>query len=260
MPQLRIQHLMLLVLYVAVALAMSLPAMHARGVGRPLLLSVTIPGVPLTLAGLSWLILRPGPQRDLVQISFLFIAHASVGLTPFVFLALSKSDSLFWFLNLALGLAWSFRSLLIARKWLTLKPCPHCRKKVLLDAQPGKEPVQHQELTHEEARKMAWLESQRLAYYSCDSCARVGELSAAEARQSCPHCGGINLRRLQRLDHGYQSPRFLPRGGFYWCLACGAGASSVFRASGSTRSARMMTSPTGAGISSVGSETGLIGR
>ncbi len=80
MPPLKIRHLMILVVYVAVVLAWVLAALRTTGSTKGIsdsLLRVLF--IPMVLAGLSALILRPGPHRDWIT------AFALIGQVIFLF-------------------------------------------------------------------------------------------------------------------------------------------------------------------------------
>src|SRR5262245_35644850 len=117
----RIRHLMLLILYAAIAIALAIPAVRARGSDRArvLLTSLSI-GIAWVLASLSWLILRPGPHRDWVT-AFLFWLSFTVATPCWIvesFTRIGRSDRVF---SVVMTLQCAYCSVWIARRFLI--PC-----------------------------------------------------------------------------------------------------------------------------------------
>ena len=71
---------MLLVVYVAVGLALLLDALRTSGPERPKNVFTVVMFMPGLMAGLSAMILRPGPSRDLVAAFFVTSQFMFVGL------------------------------------------------------------------------------------------------------------------------------------------------------------------------------------
>jgi predicted RNA-binding Zn-ribbon protein involved in translation (DUF1610 family) len=228
MPQMRIRHLMLLVLYIAIGLALSMPAINAGGLLRTVFVNLTLIGVPLVWAGLSWLILRPGPHRDWIIYACLVVSLAALFLFQSIAFVNSVSLGVMrgrfgwgWVVPILVTFSFGFQIIWTVKRLLMPKQCPRCGKRSLQNAEPWKVRLRRVETTPVEAEPQARGEAQRLSYYLCESCGLARELSSAEAQQCCPSCGGIAWVRLRRLD-GFEPPRESPRGDFYWCLACSA--------------------------------------
>jgi len=126
---------MLLVLYVAVALALSMPAIRSRGPERDLLVPITLVCVPIALAGLSWFILRPGPRRDWVMGFFLCL---SLTLNTFWWTVdyFTGTSELEWFIRFAMIMQFGLGGIWLAKRSLILERCPRCGKMALLNADP----------------------------------------------------------------------------------------------------------------------------
>ena len=135
MLRMNIRTLMFLVLYSAVALGLFMPALRAPESQRFDLLGVAMVGIPLVLAGLSWLIHRPGPRRDWLVGFFAWCTFVVLG--SLFAIAGSHNNDLrsYWLAGLCLASAVVFA-------WRRLLPeeCPACRKRGLLNAIPSSVP------------------------------------------------------------------------------------------------------------------------
>jgi hypothetical protein len=218
MLRLRIRHLMLLVLYVAVILALTMPAIRTRGPDRVAFILATVLGVPMAMAAFSALILRPGPHRDWLTCFFVTIPMTFLALVltigtlmgamttkeiagtwrePVNWVIWSLVDVLLWVVVIALG-----------RGFLVPKQCPRCRKISLLQA--------------------FYLDAERpqnasYGHYRCGVCEYEALLTRSEAHQACPHCGRTTWSCLWKAKDGSRrSWSYHYKYKFYWCLACGA--------------------------------------
>ena len=134
MLRMNIRTLMFLVLDSSVALWLFMPALRRRR-ARVDLLGVAMFGVPPVLAGLSWLIHRPGPRRDWL-VGFFGVVDLRRAGKPVRDRRLSDSDLLTY------GLAGLCLAAAVVFAWRRLLPeeCPACRKRGLLKARPSSTP------------------------------------------------------------------------------------------------------------------------
>jgi hypothetical protein len=216
MPRLTIRHLMLLVLYVA-------PGMPALGAPAPVrafyLSPATFVGAPVALAGVSWFILRPGPNLDWVIVFLVWL-----GLTLFsggscIGIFMHAED---WFAFVLGALAYLLvlcLSTWIAERWLIPIQCPLCGKNSLLGADPWLGWQRSQELLGIKALP-ARQESEQFSFCHCEFCGLEELLSRAEARQGCPNCARGRPHRLWTPKDGSRTPDSFLRYEFYWCMAC----------------------------------------
>jgi ribosomal protein L37AE/L43A len=208
MPALRIRHLMIVVVYVAVVLAWVLAALRTTGSTNGIadsLLRVLF--IPMGLAGLSVLILRPGPHRDWItafaltgQVVFLVNWFT---LPPLLFLFLlpalrkATSNTQMWgefvaMLAICILVGILLATALIAEaRWLIRRECPRCGRKRLLRAL-------FQNLRRPRTGR----------YYRCGVCDHHAKISRSQYAKGCPSCGKHTL-----LREAYS---------FYWCLNCRA--------------------------------------
>ncbi len=208
MRPLKIRHLMILVVYVAVVLAWVLAALRTTGSTngiRDSLLRVLF--IPVVLAGLSALILRPGPHRDWVTAfaltgQFIFLVNWFT-LPPLLFLYFlpafrnATSNIQMWkefvaILAICILVGLLLVTALIAEaKWLIRRECPRCGRKKLLRALFQ---IQRRQRTGR--------------YYRCGVCDHHAKISRSQYMKGCPSCGKHTL-----LLEPYT---------YYWCLNCHA--------------------------------------
>ena len=209
----RIRHLVILVVYVAVALAFVVAVIRAPGpeqVQQAWILGMLIPAI---LIGSAALLLRPGPHRDWITSFFWSLSMLVLALfctLPVLIVAwrgqflaeIAKRGSMVGPAMFYSLISWG--GLLFIARWnLTARPCPGCGRRTLVRAA-------NQQEKH---RVKAW-------YHRCTACNQVcrvpsddrrgpsirGAGREAMPRPVCPHCGGETLRRIP-----YQ---------FFWCLGC----------------------------------------
>jgi hypothetical protein len=202
LPRLRIRHLMILIVYVAVTLTVMLAASDKS---EPRLFDVIGASIvlPLVLSSLSVLLLRPGPSRDWVVAFFWTIFQGLLAilfaaptlLVIFMYRRLNgpvgpiKGAQLIvpiisFYGLLCLGLA-----VRQGRLYLIPAQCPRCERKRLLRA------------------VLSGIASNWPLYYvRCGICDRRDRLYVSRIREGCPTC---------------HRPTFiLIRYRFYWCLEC----------------------------------------
>jgi hypothetical protein len=205
MPPLRIRHLMILVVYVAVVLAWLLAALRTTGSTNGISDSVLRAlFMPMVLAGLSALILRPGPHRDWITVfaltgQVIFLANWFT-LPPlfllYVLPALRKRswNSQTWnvlIVTLSLCILVGILLLITEARWLIRRECPRCGRKKLLRA------VFQRQRRPRTGR-----------YYRCGVCDHHAKISRSQYTAGCPSCGKHTL-----LLEPYS---------FFWCLNCRA--------------------------------------
>jgi hypothetical protein len=200
MSRLRIQHLMILVVYVAVTLAWLVPSLRATGPNSGMVLFLSALLTPAVLALLSVLILRPGPYRGWLTAFFLALQlllaaclfevpavlfavaywyQAPIGITPrdWGFLLPIQIFAFFpWF--------YTFRF----AKYAIPARCPGCRRLNLVSA-PFLNPRRKDQL-----------------YFRCGVCDNESLVNMSQYAQGCPSCGN---RTLIHKDYS-----------FHWCLNC----------------------------------------
>ena len=208
MFSLRIRHLMIVVVYVAVALAWGLAAPRYIG-GKDGLgfAAMHLVFTPVVLACLSALLLRPGPYRDRITVGMITVAcilvlfYATIPIflllyfQPALRTKVPELQTVPGVLNL-LGL-WSLSGaclLTVAIAWsrgLIRRDCPRCGCKKLL---------------------MAAFQDQRRQrsghHYRCGVCDHEAEIPGSELGGGCPNCGRRTL--------------IYKRHSFHWCLRCHA--------------------------------------
>ncbi len=229
MLRMNIRVLMLLVLYSAVALWLFLPAFRAPARERIFYVCLAMFVVPIVLAGLSWLILRPGPWRD--WLAGFFTCSALLVVAVFaveIFRSIGDANALVFALC-------GFPAVLFARERLVPGQCPACGRKGLLKATPVLHGRQRplKAVAHlctscggvTFARRGGVLRvcplcgktlipenSPLSAHYVCESCGVVTYSSRVRMAQGCLRCG-----RSRWLDSPVPD-----RWEYFWCLACGA--------------------------------------
>jgi hypothetical protein len=205
---LRIRHVIIFVLHVALALATIHFALVFFLKPMPLFLAgpLVLIVLPVIVGCLSLRILRPGPRRDWVAGLFFTLAllvgslatSAVAGYLLVTFQGFRAGESSPFFIRLSrilLVLPFGVIYLLLGVKWarLYLIPvrCPRCERRRLL---------------------RAWMQETRVArpFFNmrCAACGFSGCVRGAQMGQGCPQCG---CRALTVLDYVY-----------YWCLGCGS--------------------------------------
>ena len=203
MATMRIRHLMVLVVYVAVALGWMLPSIRWPGPDRGVLIYTSILLAPAMLAALSVFILLPGPHRDwltcffcTLQIAFGVLLLSAPGL--FVFgtwlywnqrpRGLERPDLGFLSLFLILGLM-NWVTVFRFARYLVLRRCPHCQRTSLVASALQSRPRGGR-------------------YYRCGVCDHDARISGDQLSRRCPNCGKHTL--------------IVKRYSFHWCLKCPA--------------------------------------
>ncbi len=202
----RIRHLMIAVVYVAVTLILIMAAREAQGPLRFVIAPVFFLAIPFALATLSFLILPPGPRRDWIcallwvhAFAGLILLHAVLFIPYFVQHQLLSSrgsdDRIVGFLNVVNSVifmlvgAWPMVKLL---RYLIPSHCPQCERKRLLNA--------------------AWFVvaggKKRCDYFRCVDCDEDLVIKRSQYGRGCPQCGRPQIRRRPYS--------------FYWCLNCRA--------------------------------------
>ena len=200
MPRTNIRHWMILVLYSAVAMAMSMPAVRASDVHRLWLIPLTLLVVPIALAAMTWAILRPGPWRDWVMRIFVCSAFFLLSLS-FIAVWSPLSPAMPWLMKMAglCVLMWMmtvFRLIWLLNDKVVLRRCPTCRRTALVRANPTR---YHQ------------VRSERVAFVACKSCGEVWSRSRGAIIPRCSRCGK-SLWLLAPVPDCWE---------YYWCLVCG---------------------------------------
>jgi predicted RNA-binding Zn-ribbon protein involved in translation (DUF1610 family) len=225
-----IRHLMLLVLYSAVALGVFLSALKLPVRDRTRLVGLALCAASTALAGLPWFIHRPGPWRDWLVRLFTCSALVWVLFSLSVDISRGGLDALFSaFFCLQLG----FASIWLAKQGLIPGDCPHCGRKALVKATPDTR-----------SRKTAL----RAVAYVCESCGVVTFPRRGEVARGCSRCGRTLSPGNSDLSPHYVCEScgvvtYAPRGRiaqgcsrcgrsrwvdspvpdrweYYWCLAC----------------------------------------
>ena len=237
----RILHLMVLVLYAAIILALLTPAIRTSGTNQGAIWILTALGVPWAMAWLTRFLVLPGPHRDWVHALFMVLGTAvTAGLLTMslMFQGLAPPPRLAgtW----AVPLAWTLLVMILAGGWLSVigsissyllpSRCPHCRRRRLIRAIPYAEDRRRRRLagsaaSPEESRKRR--RSERFSFFRCGSCHSEALLSLAQARQGCPNCGRHPLCVVFRTKNGVRLPWGPYRYTYYWCLACRRRSKSV---------------------------------
>lgn len=203
----KIRHLMVLVVFVACEMSMLMVALRATGPDRNTVRFVFAIGSPFALAGLSGLIVRPGPHRDWIAGLFVALGYSAV----LVFLAtllcariilnrpvFPNATGGFPVVSLIiLALTVAYPVVSIITRYLFPRTCPGCGRRRLVRA------IMQSDFPH-----------RKLFAYLCPQCDCRCRLSWAELHKPggagfrCPKCGHYPLRKI-----AYR---------FFWCLACQA--------------------------------------
>jgi predicted RNA-binding Zn-ribbon protein involved in translation (DUF1610 family) len=226
MSRMRIHHIMVVVAFVAIAVALSRPGIVTPGSGSThFLVPMALLGVILAFAGFSWLIVRPGAHRDWLMAFFIWLSFIGVTISSTIELlsGTGQRDRLLWAL---MFLPTLFYCTWIAIQALIPERCPHCGKRKLLKAETNRW-RRPPEIMLSQAELRARGEPDHRSYYHCEACGLVSELSRAQARQGCPNCEGEPLFRLWRTEHGFEPPQSISRFEYYWCLGCKARCKQV---------------------------------
>lgn len=210
MPRMRLRHLMVLIAYVAVALALVVAVMRvfeenetAGATAAAILLA--IPWVP---AGFCWFVLRRGPYRDwvvalhmavgltllagaLASPFLLFIVHA---LAPWARRPVGPSQLALTSAALPVGLVVWIGAFSLYRRNLKRLECPGCKRKQL---------VRSLKTSH------------KAMSARCGACDEVFVLHPFRRGQACPKCARNTL--------------FARSYAFHWCLSCGGRAKRLRR-------------------------------
>jgi hypothetical protein len=187
MSRIRIRHLMVLVLYVAVALALMIPAIKTYWPKRISMLMGAAALASSAMLPLTALVVRPGPRRDWVfvllnlltwalLVTFLIVDIESISYSIVVILLCGVPS---WLLFA------QYKEYLIPRK------CPRCLRKRVIPS-------------------MAQRSSQLYSVYICRSCDFEGPLARQKGFPICPSCRQDTLVPVKKPFT------------YSWCLNCGS--------------------------------------
>jgi hypothetical protein len=236
MLQVKIRTLMIWVLFVAVFLALITPGIRSTGPDRGSIWVLTVLGVPLGMAGLSAVVLRPGASRDWVTGFFLALPCVMIGLV------LAAAVYHGWVPPKVVGtwkapvnriiiflFAFTLWCVLIplAKVFLVPRRCPCCRKRGLLKSMREFSPREPERTRGENERaynerKEAHRKRLLFAFYRCGVCDCEAFLSLAQARQGCPRCGRDTMLHSFRTKEGARRRWGYYWYQFFWCMRCGA--------------------------------------
>jgi hypothetical protein len=195
--QTRIKHLMVLVIYVAIELALLELALRFPGKDRAVIVLAAVIVSPLALYPLTLAIFQPGPRRDrvlglLCAQFMLLVGLFGTGVVAAAVLYTTVQRSQFVVLVcLALG---AFGGLFLgacwARRYLIPAPCPGCQRRGLVEAwQPRSD------------QGVPWF-----YWVRCDSCHRQDCVRWPQSLQGCPTCRQPFFKRRPYI--------------FFWCQNC----------------------------------------
>jgi hypothetical protein len=213
MMQIRLRHFMVFVLYVAVVLFLLVKAWkdvqsHRVGALNAIVL------IPFALAGLSVLVLRPGPHRDRTLALIFAVSMATLYVPPLLFLivfavkgrplppsigeawrkpldiALYLSGLVVAVIALIYGAFLLSAMFLVGRRFLIPRRCPCCQRKELVPT----------------IRAAIDRNPRRSWHLRCGTCDRDFLMRIPASPQLCPNCGRNTL--------------YVRRYKFSWCLKC----------------------------------------
>jgi hypothetical protein len=231
MPRMKIRHLMLLVLYSAVALAAILSALKLPVESGTHRVGIALWAASAVLAGLSWCILRPGPRRDWLIILFGSSAIVSLLLPQVVESARGgpMNDPFLAFFYLQ----FLFVGIVLVNQRLIPRHCPRCGRKALVkatrDARSRKTALRAVAYVCESCRAVTFPRRGEVAR-GCSRCA--GKLSPGNSDLSphyvCESCGVVTYAPRGRIAQGcsrcgrsrWSDSPVPDRWEYYWCLAC----------------------------------------
>jgi hypothetical protein len=230
MLRMKIRHLMILVLYAAVALAVIMPVLRLPTSDRAFLVCTAIFCAASALAGLSWLIHRTGPRRDWLVNFFGWSAMMSVTTLLAVAFVYSRNNDPFpGFLCLSFG----FACISLARQKLIPRDCPRCGRKALLKAKAGYPTPKITVTAVAFACESCLAVTFRHRWAADRACLHCGKRvipcnSDLSAHCVCESCGAITYARRGRIAQGCSRcgrSRWLDspvpdRWEYHWCLAC----------------------------------------
>jgi predicted RNA-binding Zn-ribbon protein involved in translation (DUF1610 family) len=208
MSPIRIRHLMWLVLYIAIALALSLPAIRdlsiptiKPGPYRNLFLCLATVGVPLAWACLTWFVSEAGPVRDWLTMFF-----ACLGLTlasPWLIVAISgKAEN--GLIGLLITLPWEVYLVRLIAEHVIPDRCPECLKKRLVRA----------------LKFTVQSEADLYAYSHCRKCGFQGWVIRKRRFPPCPSCRQAGLYAASNSGYGWKLSPPSHRLTHCWCLDC----------------------------------------
>jgi hypothetical protein len=228
MLRMRIRHLMILVLYFAIAMAALVAVLRTPASGRVAAWFGLGFGLPLTFAGLSRILLGPGPHRDWIVAFFLvmtWVLAASLFAAPLFVLAFlhvarpSEWNAGVLFQSAIYALFFGIVAITFATRRLIPTFCPRCGRRAVVGAS-GQEQLHRGQFLYFRCwvcDRVSRLEIVEIAVATGRGWSRfrekhlVSPLSwrvPAENRPACPACGRKALREVP-----YR---------FCWCLACGS--------------------------------------
>ena len=223
MPRMRLRHLMLVVLYVAVILGLMMPAIRTPWPNRIQLLVPTALGVPIAMALLSALILRPGPHRNWATTFFLVVAQSLCG---FLVLAGMLSGELIpkqlggpwdgpliWVILVLVAIASWFLVIALTQQFLIPRRCPRCTKTTLLQSGLFVDRTRRSYRKENHLSMLEWLvhqDSQQFSFFRCSVCDSEVFLDHCRARLGCPTCSRTALYFLRRTKNGDAAPITAP--------------------------------------------------
>jgi hypothetical protein len=230
MPRMTVRHMMIAVLYVAVALGMVMAVLRTTGPGRYMAWTAFALWLPMALAFLSAVLLRRGPWRQWLTFSFIAALFFAVGALLFAFPAVvvlifagrggSPRPPVSWPHAVPFGIGSLFfaaAATYIVLDSLIPRFCPRCRRLALINSfghgrlHRGKRLYLRCEICDHVAR-LPVVEIAFSRDRGRDPKKRlvspISPLVAAGDRPACLACGRPTLRRVP-----YR---------FYWCLACGS--------------------------------------
>jgi hypothetical protein len=202
--RINVRHLMIIIAYAAVGLALVTLALRSPGPDRPTWFIVAVLFSPFVFAGLCEELLRPGPLRDWLFALFSTAGFRLAGgllMAPFAIvlvggpvelmsIEINSMEPLAIVISLLLGLYICFLSLGVATLYLIPSRCPRCSRKALLYAAFQDGPFAN------------------VLHFHCELCDHETLLKQPRSTEACEHCGKNAL-----------SPRWYS---FYWCLNCQA--------------------------------------
>jgi predicted RNA-binding Zn-ribbon protein involved in translation (DUF1610 family) len=233
MPRTTIRHLMLVVLYVALFLGLTMPVLRTPPNQRGLLVPATALGAPFLMALVSAFALRPGPHRDRLTTLFVVIALALLAVLLAAFICTGSFEAIYpgnprvsvvlLVILLLLAICSWFLAVALALEYLIPRRCPRCGKTTLMQSGLFANRTFAAWKRRTRRTMLEWLvheDTQRFSCFICTSCRREVLLDHCQARLGCPACGHPTLHHLHRSRYGASLPSVI-RYRFFWCFSCG---------------------------------------